>query len=381
MNDGVLKKAFIDAQRDIRIIEPHSFSPDFCKKTEFLIKSQKGVLRAVNTVGKRVALIAILSVVISGGTVFGVDAIREPFIETVQNIFVNVKERLTGTRAGNISDAFSSEVQKIKVTGFVSGTEKVTYISDTEKITEFTKLLTTTDWRITEYDYSDYAEFCDWKFEFVGSDGAETVLRMCGITPENRGVVQIICDDKSQIYVISSEAYKNLITFTNTRYYLHKSNNFKPDKADALELKKEFLYALSEEDAIAVQDLADLAHRNMETVLIANVYALKFTDAEQWQAAINGGTEQSICFNTVKEELLSLAELIKNGTAKNAVLQIVTDIEKACDNHDISALFKAHEFIHDMDYFAVNYPKYCKTPPADWAGTEVYFGAVENIFK
>lgn len=45
--------------------------------------------------------------------------------------------------------------------------------------------------------------------------------------------------------------------------------------------------------------------------------------------------------------------------------------------HNISGLFKVHEYIHDCDYFAFNYPtKYVYDEQADYQGLDDYFGTL-----
>lgn len=65
---------------------------------------------------------------------------------------------------------------------------------------------------------------------------------------------------------------------------------------------------------------------------------------------------------------------------------ICDDIAKAQDlisdavkNHDIKSLWYAHQVLHDLDYWVLNYPiQYPKgtAAPPDWKGVETYFGTI-----
>ena len=53
------------------------------------------------------------------------------------------------------------------------------------------------------------------------------------------------------------------------------------------------------------------------------------------------------------------------------------DFVEAISNHDLGAVFAVHEYIHDYDYYVINYPvQYSMTPP-DWGGIDEYFGRIE----
>ncbi|MCI9287091.1 MAG: hypothetical protein HFJ57_03815 [Clostridia bacterium] len=60
------------------------------------------------------------------------------------------------------------------------------------------------------------------------------------------------------------------------------------------------------------------------------------------------------------------------------IKNIHINLQKAMDRHDIEGCFKAHEAIHDYDYWIINYPAYFDTFPAtDWGGVDVYFGNIQ----
>ena len=57
-------------------------------------------------------------------------------------------------------------------------------------------------------------------------------------------------------------------------------------------------------------------------------------------------------------------------------------IDEAVKNHDIKSLWYAHQVLHDIDYWVLNYPiQYPKgvAAPPDWKGVETYFGTIGVI--
>ncbi len=84
------------------------------------------------------------------------------------------------------------------------------------------------------------------------------------------------------------------------------------------------------------------------------------------------GEENS--FNGVLKTINNITRVIKDEESKKSFLVIYNDLKTACDYHDIGSIFTVHEYIHDYDYFAINYPPHYKFEPADWGGLDDYFG-------
>ncbi|MCR5480630.1 MAG: DUF4367 domain-containing protein [Ruminococcus sp.] len=71
----------------------HTFSPGFEKQMDKLIKRRKKPYYSlVNTVGKRVAVIILAFVMVSFTTVMSVDALRNPFLSFITNMFSSHSE-------------------------------------------------------------------------------------------------------------------------------------------------------------------------------------------------------------------------------------------------------------------------------------------------
>ena len=163
--NSVLKNAFIDSQLDCDTQFAHNFSPVFEKEMRKLIKSQKSMLKLINTAGKKAAVVLLSILILSASTVFSVKALREPVIEAIQSFFVNVKEQLTGTRADNIAEHFSENITQIVATNNITSTPKEYVVDDEEKIAAFTELLATTNWGTPRSELEGDTEYVIYKFE------------------------------------------------------------------------------------------------------------------------------------------------------------------------------------------------------------------------
>ncbi len=383
---NLLKNAFIDAQRDMRTLEPHVFSQDFENKMTFLIKSQKGALKLINTVGKRVAILVLAFVIITASTVFGVEAIRTPVVNAIQEFFVNIKQELSGSMARNVAHFFPDDAVELRAISYTSSVPKTEVIKDPERIKEFTKLLASTEWLVPP-DTSKYQNTVKtylWEFCLVDSKGESISIKTCSIG--RRGIVLLTAENKESIYTLSRDAYRNIISFTGERYYLHKSDLEIPDREYSRSIRAKALSGLSGETAQAVKKELWNIHCNMEDFLLANVTRLKDPDSKVWDFVLYGGhhPDEPVYspkgFSNILSDLKNLIDTVKDETTVATLTKVSEDLTIAFEGHDIGLIFIAHEYIHDLDYFAIDYPKYCDTPPPDWAGVEVYFGRLQQIY-
>lgn len=385
---AILKSAFIDAQLVGHIVKKHTFSEEFEAKMQRLIKGQKGFLRLINTTGKKVACILLCVFVIATSAVFGVEAIREPIVEAVRGFFVNVKEQLTGTRADNIADYFTDDITQIKAINYFTTVPKEHVISEKQRIDEFIKLLAKTDWGKPRNKYVENVQYVFWKIEFKKNDEVVTTLNLCE-SPAGIGCIEITNNNSSKVFVISEQIYRDIIAFTNTKYYLHKSDIATPHEDVCLSVQNNAFYDLSTEEKEFVCNELRIAHMQIENMLLDSVSRLKDPDSQYWYPAITGEpfidpfsgekyTNGDWCFNSVIEYLDNISNTIRNKEIKSQFEAMSESLRKACDNHDIGGIFAIHEFIHDYDYFAINYPAYFELlAPPDWNGINIYFGHLE----
>ncbi len=83
---------------------------------------------------------------------------------------------------------------------------------------------------------------------------------------------------------------------------------------------------------------------------------------------------------TVKEALNSAIKNVNNGNAEALLKKALKIWNGAVKANNLDALFTAHEYIHDIDYFCVNYPThYVYDINADFQGIDDYFGHLDSI--
>lgn len=384
----ILKNAFVDSQLDTDIIFNHNFSPKFEKEMQQLIKSQKGFLKLINTTAKRVACIIISTLIITASTVFSVEALREPFVEAVQNFFINVKELLTGTSADNIAVHFTDDITQIVATNCITSVPKEYVIDDPEKITDFIKLLTETDWSAPHGEFADDTDYMNYIFEFKSNGKAVTTINICSSFPEHFGIVEIISNGKSEIYNISEETYYDILAFTTQKYYLHKSDLDLPEESQCLKWQSKVLNGFTEEEKQIFCQNFKYLHLQIENFLLGRVSSLKEPDSVYWEIyeldrdevftdPFTGTQGIDNSYHIMLDYFEALIATVKDEKTKTTIITLKSDYINAFKNHDIGSIFTVHEVIHDYDYYAVNYPISFSIAPPDWGGIDDYFGHLE----
>lgn len=377
---NVLKEAFIDSALSECEETQHIFSTAFNKKMNILIKAQRNALYKLNYLSKRVACI-ILVIVLCLTTVFGVKAVREPIFNAFEKIYVSIKEKLSKTKAKNIAEYFEEDITKIIATNHITSLPKVYIIEDAEKINEFAKLISETYWAEREEDIKDY-EILTYSFEFVGSKGVTTTLNLY------TGVAELISGNKKTVFNIRDATYYEILAFTTRRYYLHKSDLTLPKKKDCLFWQNKALDGLSETEKQEFCEKFRTLHNHIEWFLLGRVSRLKEPESVYWQvfelergeAFTDPFTNDSFIddsYYIILDFFDELSELAKDKELKQMLKTAKADFINAIKNHDIASVFTVHEFIHDYDYYAVNYPVQYKLDPPDWEGIKIYFGRVK----
>lgn len=336
----VLKNAFIEAQLDNSQVVHHEFSPEFELKMQQLIKSQRGIRKLLNTAAKRVACIALAVLICLTTVACSIKDVREPIIEEIQNFFVNAKEILTGTKADDVSGMFPSDVTKIIGTSYISQTQNQYVIDDKEKITDFIKLLAQTYWGEPER-FDDFDEINTyWSFDFFNvEDKSVFQIKMCNDISSNSAKIVLVKGNKEKRFYISNKVYKEILAFTNRKFYLHDSPIDEIDNEFFEKHKIKCLSGLDEGSAEKVKERIRKLHYELEYII----------------------------------------ETVQDNETKAKLEEALNIWKKAMAERDLEGCFKAHTYIHDYDYFAFNYPtRYVYSEFADYQGVNDYFGILEQ---
>ena len=384
----LLKRAFIDSASADCDMTVHKFSDSFDDKIFKLFKKRQGVFyKFTDTTGKRTACVVLAAVIMLTAAACSIKKIREPALESIQNFFVNAREFLTGTKADEVAYLFPNEVTKIVGTSFVSESNNKYIISDEHKIKEFMDLLSQTHWgEPNEYDvFGEINTY--WTFEFFDTDdNAVLKIDMCKDTRSNNAKITVTSNGELYRFYISSQIYARLLAFTNKELYLHDSGIALPD---ATVCNKRYNEATSGIDQAQIKEIKDLfrdTHYDMEIFLINNTSILKEYDSVYWQYCLSGEEfsdpitgqhKQITAYKDVEKNLEKIATTIYDKQSLQAIMRAAELWQNAIINHDLEGLFKAHEYIHDYDYFVFNYPtKYVYNPDADFQGVNDYFGHI-----
>ena len=388
-NSGkILKKAFIDAYSAYAKTEKYHFSKVFEIKMENLIKRQKSVRRFIDTVGKKVACFILALLILFTSTIFGVEALRRPVFNAVEKFFVAVKDLLSGNETDNIAELFTNDITEIVVTNFITSVPKQ-YLIDSERVDDFVKLMTDSRWINPTSDYNADAKYKFYSFRFKSNNRTVATLNLCGYFSEGAGIVEIVVDDESRVFNISSDTYLDIMTFTTRKYRLHQSDILLPDET-VCKRRQEAVYEglLPVEKADISRRIGEI-HSIIEYFLLEKTLILTEVDSMYWNSAITGESVtdpiSGECYengeyslNGFLNKIKSIERSLHNEETKAILRVAAQDLEAACEYHDISGIYTVHEKIHDLDYYAANYPpNYDVLNPPEWDGIRTYFGHLD----
>ncbi len=385
---AILKNAFIDAQLVGGSIKSHSFSSEFETKMQHIIKYQKGVLRLINTTGKRVACIILTALICLTTVACSIEEVREPIIEEIKKFYVNAKELLTGTAADEVAELFPNDVSKIIGTSYVSKSKNQYIIDDKETVTEFIELLSETYWGEPEQfeDFDDINTY--WTFDFYNSQEKSLFqIKMCNDTRYVKSKIAIITNGEEKHFYISNSTYKEILAFTNEKYYLHDSKLEEYDKDFFETQRARVLYEMDKSEADIVKKKIRNLHYEIELFLLTEVSHLKEKDSVYWDYVIS----EEIFTDPISDErrkfdmdrimnyeLNYIISAVKDESSKQKLSEALSLWKKSLKAHDLEGLFKVHEYLHDFDYYAFNYPThYVYNEYVDYQGLDDYFGHLE----
>ena len=384
----ILKNAFIDAQLVDYTVKQHILSAEFETKMQHIIKYQKGVLRLINTTGKRIACVILTALICLTTVACSIEEVREPIIEEIKKFYVNAKELLAGTAADEVAELFPNDVSKIIGTSYVSKSKNQYVIDDEETVTKFIELLSETYWGEPEQfeDFEDINTY--WTFDFYNQEEKSLFqIKMCNDVRYVKSKIAIITNGEEKHFYISNSIYKEILAFTNEKYLLHNSKIKDYDNEFFDSQKIKVIAGVEENEAKTIKKKIRSLHYEIEYFLLSEVSHLKEKDSIYWDYVISEDiftdpiTEERRKFDMdriMKYELEYIISTAKDETVKQKLSEALKLWKEAVNSHNLEGMFKVHEYIHDYDYYAFNYPThYVYSESADYQGLDDYFGHLE----
>lgn len=188
--------------------------------------------------------------------------------------------------------------------------------------------------------------------------------------------------------IIADDANKENINQTNheTRYYLHKSDLEIPNRDSRYIAQTKVFTGLTDERKEYIKKNFRYEHVRLERDLLTAVDILKDKNSLYWESYTKAGSyrspddsnsywESDGGFSKILDNIQSYTSEIQNETAKSELENACKLLKEGIDERDLSKFFKAHEIIHDYDYWVLSVePSFVSFAPADWEGTHTYFG-------
>lgn len=210
MSDNKLKNALFDAlapeyeQKLYAQTSEHSFSPEFEKKMEKLVKHRsKPYYKLINSFGKRVACVTATLLIASSVTILSVDAFRESFA----NLIVNVYEKFSA----------------------VSSEEPTNSPDTIEDIYEITYDLS--DYTVDYKEYTKYSRNISYINNDISIDFRQCTKKMYNVKLNTEGaeISTVNIGEYEAMYYRDNHNYDNVI-WDNGDYIMQLSSNIGKDE-------------------------------------------------------------------------------------------------------------------------------------------------------
>lgn len=191
----------------------HTFSPQFEKKMQKLIKRRKKPYYSmVNTALKRAAVIVLAVFITAFTAVMSVDALRKPFISFITSPFRSCSNVKSEPQSSTVYPATIKE--KYRITGGIDGFETVYCDETAQRIsidhTNGSKSVMFEQWVVEAFDKNVNTEDCET--ERVEINGCEAMG-----WSDNKGYYHLIWNNGEYVFCITSNVGKDeLITMAKS---------------------------------------------------------------------------------------------------------------------------------------------------------------------
>lgn len=167
---------------------------------------------------------------------------------------------------------------------------------------------------------------------------------------------------------------------------IHYNTGMTISKEESEKLKNKWIQGLTEEEQNKVEKLIFEVHSYMESML---VYRFKGNDCSP-ESAVWNNIDDDPNDNVIEgytginmiDDLKQARQIVNKESFSILIDNMIHQLETVIDTHDIDLLYEIHQEMHDLSYWAINYPvENLYIAPADWSGINVYFGTLDKVVK
>lgn len=200
-----------------------------------------------------------------------------------------------------VSKYFPKNISKIILTNYLSSqTEPTTYVIENyNEMKEFIELFFTTNWNEDKTYYSEewlaseeaqkfFNRKPEWEINIIGD--TKTNFKMMNLSLENFATVVANNGIINKTYLISEKTYREILAFTNIKYYLHKSDIEMPEKTKRYIAQTKAFEELDDEKKEYIKERFRYLHLNLERMLIESTITLKDKNSPYLESSTKKGT-------------------------------------------------------------------------------------------
>ena len=335
---------------------------------------------------KKVFIIILIILLILVGIIITKVMIDKPKETSIDSVDKIKEENLSISKTNEISEYIPKNIKEIILTNNMSDSTNPTIykINEKNKMEEFINLFFDTIWE--EKDKTQISNFdgAYWEIKLIGD--FECIFKMQGVGGINSGagIVCIQTKDIKKTYHISEKIYQEILTFTEQKYYLHKSDLELPTQEKCYKAQEKALSGLSEEKKQDIQKNIRDIHSRLENELLDAVRLVNDKNSPYWEDFTRSGgvtdpftgtkVDNGGRFLYVLEKLEKIKNEIKDKETKKDLQNTYDTLKEGMNEHNLEKCFEAHEILHDYDYWIINTPVHLELSPADWGGVHTFFG-------
>lgn len=309
--------------------------------------------------------------------------------DEVDHVEINKSYNIAKTNA--ISQYIPKNITEVNLINYMSDKDNPTtyIISEISEIERFMNLLLKQNWQ--EVDKSERAnmEGYFWKISIKGDTEFLMEAKGIGGLNSNYGILSTKINNEEKVYFIDKNAYLEILTFTNEKYYLHESDLELPSQDKCYTAQKVALEGLTKEEKENIQINIRYIHDKLERELLDGVRLIKDPNSPYWEDFTSYGVftdpftgtkvDNGGRFLYVLDELDKIKDISKNEDVRDDLQKAYDLLKEGMTEHNLKKCFESHKIIHDYDYWIINTPVHLKYESAGWEGTTTFFGKTSII--